>query len=145
MINITLQVIIDPPTHNISDRPLTEAARSRPGDIVSVYFTENVGPMNPSLPLGFIHITGAPDVPLQRLINKVCGPLLEADEITRKHAWRVPPSVLPLALRNKLVADREITVTWTQAKTRIRKKIAATRLNPVSDDETTELTDGDLA
>ena len=64
--------------------------------------------------------------------------------IARSRAYRIPPSILPAAKRNKLLADREITVTWAQAKPFIRKKLVAVDTDASADDETTELTDGDI-
>jgi hypothetical protein len=62
----------------------------------------------------------------------------------RKAKWRIPASILPVNIRNTLLTNREITVTWEQAKPFIRKKVVANRLNATQDDETTELADGDI-
>lgn len=62
----------------------------------------------------------------------------------RKRRWRIPPMLLPLALRQELLANRQITVAWADAKARIRRKIILNRLNNTQDDESTELTDADV-
>ncbi len=65
--------------------------------------------------------------------------------IARKRAWRIPPNILPGVKKNKLIANREITVTWAQVKPFIRKKRVTIDTDRTADDETTELTDGEIA
>lgn len=161
--DISLQVIVIAANHDLSTNPQKEAARYRRGDIVNVYLTADVG--SPSLirRFGFIHITGIPDGPdpearfakIEALlgdgvVDRVLVPdtdlpeMVEEATLVRTRAWRVPPSIIPVAKRNQLLTDRETTVTWTQAKPYVRKKMVTIKTDASADDETTELMDGDI-
>ena len=224
--NITLQVILTPATHDLSYNPAKAARRYRRGDIVGVLLSSEVTePPNPNTRLVFVHITGAPDRPIQTIRNKLTNnirsripysdvvpvfiwdemeaaggysPFLDIPTVSmspdidvtmvvrpadlietqakfatitsttqdpqtfaytivgtvntwlltgeiyqkdRRREWRIPPGIVPTGLRNQLINDREIAITWTQAKPYIRKKIISNRLDPSTDDESTELVD----
>lgn len=168
--DVTLQVVVVAATHSL-ETPEKEAARDRVGDIVGAYLTSQVGSPNLTGRLGFIHITGVPDaIPLRKVRDKLLRPCLNPDvettrdgsgagdisttldpatnplsrqRILRKRAFRIPPSVLTAALRQELLDNREITVTWAQAKPRIRKKFPnlADRWNRNADDENSGVDD----
>lgn len=63
--------------------------------------------------------------------------------VRRLHRYRLSKSSIPLAARQKLLADGEITVTWAQAKGHIRKKKVIDDMDSKMDTESV-LVDGDL-
>ena len=149
--DITLQVMIEPPTHDLSYDAAKNAARNRRGDVIGVYLTSDVTePPNPNGRLGFIHITGVPDVLSfdrirERLTSAFHDPLLVTEKVMwRKRKWRIRASVIPAGARNTLLTTKELTVTWLQAKPYLRRKEVFNRLDVTADDETAELSDVDV-
>jgi hypothetical protein len=184
-VNVTLVVVLNPANHALPNDK--QARRNKRGDIVDIRFTSDVGA--PQGRLGYVHITGVPDRPLEFLKEKLLDPLTvlipysdTVDQefydkwvakgvwpmfaawpttvvnngngtytatglryvLARKRGWRIPASVLPANVRNQLLNNREITVTWLQAKPYVRNKIVADRFDSTQDDETTELSDSDI-
>jgi hypothetical protein len=69
----------------------------------------------------------------------------EGDYISRRlHKYRVEKQDIPAAARQALIDDGEITVTWTQAKPYIKKKVVIDEMDSTTDTEVI-LTDGDLS
>ena len=154
--NITLQIVLRAPNHTLSNAQNT-AARYRRGDIVGVYKRSEVveSPSNPRL--GFVHITGVPITSQQfervkrRLTTGMYSPEvglagrgLAGRTTLRRRKWRLLASAVPLAARNTLMAQGEITVSWAVAKSYFRRKVITNNLDPSLDDETNTLTDADL-
>lgn len=133
--NITLQVILNTKSHNVS--PEKETRRYRQGDIVDVY--QAVGP--PDGPLGFIHIIGFPNKPYQqirnRLIIPIYNPVIPAERLRRRR-WTIQ-----LPDMAQLIADKEITMPWGQVRPYIRRKIVV-NTDPAQDDVSNEIADTDL-
>jgi len=144
---ITLQIMLDAPTHNI-DSSIDNSARNKRGDICAVYLTSEVGVTNPDNPMGFIHITDEPDKAYEKIKERLTSPIRNEvildRPILRKRKWRILASAIPISARNRLLTDREITVTWNQVKPYIRKKIIISQSNPALDDEIIILTDEDI-
>lgn len=158
--DISLQIIVEAASHDLSANPEKEAARYRRGDIVGVYLTSDVGAPSLNGRLGFVHITGVPDsINISKIKNRLLGEIIDrvtvsdpdipggtvdTVDLIRRRAWRIPPSIIPVGVRNQLLTNREAAVTWGQIKPYVRKKIVSDRLNASLDNETTELTDSDV-
>ena len=68
---------------------------------------------------GYIHITGIPDgfVTLAELQATLSESVFDADrKLVKKRAWVADPNDLPPQKRNDLLADRQVTLTWVQAR-----------------------------
>ena len=123
--------------------------RFRFGDVVQVWPRAKVTePPAPGSPFWFIHVTGIPDfVPFEKIKNVLMSPsvstITSEPEIIRRRRWRLAGSV-PQAIIDQLKANREITVTYTQAKNHIARKVATNVDNPDFDTEQL-LQDSDLA
>jgi len=152
--DITLQIIIRPATHALEG--MEAACRYRTGDIIDVYRANRFAELQEDgnylmqSQMGndvfcYIHIKDVPDtLNRQRIKAKLLEPVTILDELVRRKMWHIPPSILPVAFRQRLLADREATVTFIQAKNYIRRKTTPVLLDPDQDDITTTLTDGDL-
>lgn len=146
--NITLQVVIEAAGFTHPD-PEHNAAMERPGDIIAVYDSSTIKePPNPNTRLGFVHITNAPNVALEKA-KRLMGRVVEFSGggmvIRRKRKWRIPPSVLPTAVKQALKTNREVTVDWSQVKPFIRRKVIVNNLDPTKDDESNAVTDADIS
>lgn len=149
--DISLQVIVVPATHTLP----TEKHERRyvAGDIVDVISTAKLADWDgteyrvrggiTSPRLGFVHITGIPDRPLERIRNKLTRPYVDRDSvlvanptgaILKRRAWRVPPTSIPAPIRNRLQTRREITVTWAQVKNFVANKMDGAALTDTSFD-----------
>jgi len=147
-------------TFNVEDAGQKLAARHRTGDIDFVHevtdgFADWVGgeyiiravikPWH-----AVIFITGIPDGPNAKAKALRIRQLLMAGNrdgsgvLIRRRVWRIPPAILPSALRTKLQTTQTATVTWDQAKPYIRKKIVNVLTDATQDDETSQLTDADV-
>lgn len=153
--DITLHNIIKPASHALSG--MRAARRLAPGDIIDVYEATEYATLQAdgnylldSPPLhdrfGFVHVKHVPNSLSKARIKKK---LTEAVEIlgqdVRRKKWHVPPSILPTVIKQKILADKEITVEWSVAKSYIRKKTTPVILDPNQDDISTSLTDGDIS
>jgi hypothetical protein len=58
---------------------------------------------------GYVGVTGVPDDKFERIKE-----VLTRDDVGFKRVWAGVASRIPVNARNRLVADRRITVTWTQ-------------------------------
>ncbi len=163
-VDITLQVIKVAKNHFI-DQPEATAARSRVGDIINVARTSDWadwdgteyrirdGIRSPNV--AFFHITDVPN----NLALKIRNVLLRAATIPhpdpnsdagdfirqRLRQWRIPPSILPQSVIDKLQSEQEITIAFAVAKPFVRKKIVNNALDASADNEDTELADSDLS
>jgi len=148
--DITIELLAAPKTHALNDAA-KEARRYRRGDVVEVFLrSEITEPPSPSSPFIFIHITNVPEnktfAQIKEIIMQpVLQPLAVDPEIYRRRKFRVLISELPQIVQNILTADKEITVSWAQAKNYLRKKNVTTFLDQSTDDETQFITDTDMA
>lgn len=132
--NLTLQVIITPANHPLSD-PAKRARRYTAGDVVDIFDADVVAPFNGTDHIlrdvisdprfVFVHVRGVPDRPLGRIKDTLGAADIEYGLVNgepviiafhRRRKFSLLTSSVPAALRNKLLADRQITVTWTQVK-----------------------------
>ena len=117
--DITLQIMAYPPIHDLSYNLAKEARRYQRGDIVAVYLRTNVvEPPHVGSRMVFVHITSVPITAIQKaekLINAHYDSV-NINLLLKRRRFNIDPQSLPLAIRNQLIANREITVTWTQAK-----------------------------
>ena len=151
---ITVQIMVNAPTHDLSYDPPKAARRHRNGDILGVYKTSDFATLTGntwnwndviSSPRSvFVHIRDLPTGLGARAKQRLEGMISAIDDILRIRRFRLPPSALPVPVQNALRDDREVTMSWAQFKSVCRKKIITVALDPDQDDETTELVDGDL-
>lgn len=117
--DITLQIMAYPPTHDLSYNLAKEARRYKRGDIVAVYLrSEVVEPPHIGSRMVFIHIIGVPVTAIQKA-KKLMDAHFDSINIRillKRRRFNIDPQSLPVSVRNQLIANREITVTWTQAK-----------------------------
>lgn len=163
-VDITIQVIRIAKNHFI-DQPEATAARSRVGDVINVERTSDWadwdgseyrirgGIRSPNV--AFFHVTDVPNnlaLKIKQVLLKAVtiphpDPNADAGDFIRQRLreWRIPPSILPQPVIDKLQSEQEITISFTVAKPFVRKKIINDPLNALADDEDTELTDNDLS
>ena len=151
---ITLQIMVNAPTHDLSHDPPMASMRYRNGDILTVYRTKDFATLTGetwnwndviSSPRSvFVHITGVPLNLAIKAGTRLTDSIAAAGDTFRRRKFRIPPSVVPIAFRNKLLADKEATITYTQVKAHIRKKSIVDVLDASQDNEDTALVDGDL-
>jgi hypothetical protein len=68
---------------------------------------------------GYVHVTGVPDNKYQRIKDVLERQYevnigAEGPVFFKKRVWAGVASRIPVNARNRLLADRKITVTWTQ-------------------------------
>lgn len=151
---MTVQIMVNAPTHDLSYDPAKAAMRHRNGDIIGVYNTAqnavllgNTWHWNGviSSPRSvFIHIRNLPANLGAKAERRLMGRIKPATEVFRLSKYRLPPSILPPPMQAALIADREITMSWAQFKFLCRKKSITVLLDPSQDDESTSIVDGDL-
>lgn len=108
-----------PPTHDLSYNLVKEAKRYKRGDIVAVYLRSKiVEPPHIGSRMVFIHITNVPVIAIQKAEKLMMSynDSVNTETILKRRRFNINPQSLPLAVRNALITNREITVTWTQAK-----------------------------
>lgn len=126
--DLTIEVMLPP--RGATDFHTSAHPRWRVLAIVAVYPLKTVDVVG--MPrTGYIHVTGVPMPPawsglsedeVKLRINAKLAAVWEAEngsEIERR-LWCGLASMLSTKLRNDLLTDRQITVTWTQAKGAIR-------------------------
>ena len=165
MVDVTLQIVLHPKTHDLSYNPNKAAERYRRGDIFEVHRSIDVATLVsgdwiiPDLGtnfFGYIHVRNVPITRARkmrdvlsagtgetRLVSTDTGDVQVPDEY-RLRRYRIPASIIPAAARAKLLADSQITVAWLTFRDAIRKKIISNRLDPLTDDESTPVTDTEL-
>ncbi|MHB1099295.1 MAG: hypothetical protein ACYCZR_07040 [Burkholderiales bacterium] len=146
--NITLQILVAPATHNIPD-PAKNARRYTVGDVVCVWDADVVAPYNgtshilrdviSSPKFVFVHVRDIPaQINLERAREKLCSDdsvfgtfdgEITVLEYHRRKRFAAALSDIPANVRNRLQSDRQITVTWTQVKNYIKNLRANTQLS----------------
>lgn len=117
------------------------------GDVVDVGLRHYDGCHHPRFVL--VHIEGVPDLAPEDIQLRRLKQMLERHTIkgfgeeVRRRSWRVDVASLPTAIRNELLTNREYTVTWTQAKNYLGKKVVTNEDDPDTD-TLTLITDGDV-
>jgi len=146
--NITLQIILNAPAHDLSYDPAKEARRLARGDLIAIFDADVVAPYNGSEHIlrdiitgdrfCFIHVQNIPDRPISQLREKLLAadvsvgvdddgkPLITAYH--RRKKWGAIVSNIPAAIRNRLISDKQITITWTQAKNYIENVRSGAKL-----------------
>jgi hypothetical protein len=157
---ISLQIIVQPANH-ILNGSLKNAKRYQPGDFVDIWDTKRIATLvdgeyrlkdtiNPKF--AFIHVTKIPRL-LERVKEKLLQELIDYEyalapnkTMLRRRLWHIPPSELPAVVKQKLTEDREITVTYSQVKAYIRKKIiqGSDSYATIQDDVATAITEEDM-
>ena len=133
MPDITLQIIINKSTHTLPAE--NENGRWDLGEIIDGWLSINQASFDgtnwhmngviSSPRTGFVHITGVPAavaLKAREVLNHTPHNTTTKESI-RRRTWRVDPSLIPAGVRNKLLADKEITFTWTKVKPYIRNMI----------------------
>lgn len=140
--DVCLHVMLTPANHAL---PQDKADRRLSGgDIIDIFPASAVGTLisNDYMPndvigshrLGFVFIK---DVPIS-VLNKARQALIKSHksvtpednvQLLLRRIWGIDVQSVPVAARNKLLADRYITVTWLQAKSYIKNKVTATNLS----------------
>lgn len=145
--NLTLQILVAPATHNISD-PAKAARRYAVGDIVCVWDADVVAPYNgtnhilrdviSSTKFVFVHVRGVPDRPIEVVRERLLSSDMEVGTFEgemvvvgyyRRKRFNAVISSIPTNIRNRLNADRQITVTWTRVKNYIKNLRANAQLS----------------
>jgi len=171
MVDVTIVIVLEPKTHALHTAK-AEAKRPRRGDIFTVYRSSDVAVLDGSgdyhIPdlstafFGYIHVRNVPNARALRM-RDVLGANTEERSLRTKvdpdtgldeqveygdpwrtRRFRIPRSVIPVAARNKLLRDGEITVEWTTFRDKIRKKVVSNRFDATTDDESGAVTDEDL-
>lgn len=152
MSDITLMIMATVANHPLATAK-DEAFRYKPGDIVQLYVTEDIADWDGSKYLmhntpthprfAYIHVTGIPDN-ISRNVNRLMENFQVIAQKYRRRRFRVLPSALPVVVRNRLRNEKQLTVDWSTAKSYIRKKLVINVNDSSTDDETTQLQDGDL-
>lgn len=136
--NLTLQILIAPATHNISD-PAKAARRYTQGDLVEIWDADIVAPYNGTAHLMrdvisspkfvFVHVRGVPDRPMAIVKERLLTWDVEVGtfdgEVSvigyyRRRRFSAVLANIPTNVRNRLQSDRQITVTWTQVKNYVK-------------------------
>ena len=168
--DITLQVMLRPATHDLSYDPAKEARRLRRGDILRVHTTTDIAvlvndkyqmDLAPDLNWGYVHIRDVPDARAARMkdvLTRMSGETKSRESIHpatgetvidqlmdnhRKRKWRVKITMMGQGARDKLLNEGQITVNWVAFRDKIRRKVPIGRLTPNTDTDTPVL-DGDL-
>jgi hypothetical protein len=82
--------------------------------VVDVYDHLKVTPVIGMPRTGYIHVTGVPDQRFARIKDVLLTPWTVGTATVERRLWRGVASRVPANARNRLLADRQITVTWTQ-------------------------------
>ena len=117
-IDVTLQVMAFPSTHTLP--PHKEPGRYKRGDIVNVYpKLQQTSPISHNIRSVFIHITGVPSSAIARakkLMKSETDETNEDEPLIRRRQFNIDPQSLPAGIKAQLLANREVTVKWAQAK-----------------------------
>lgn len=157
--NLSFQILIAPATHDLSYNPAKAARRYAQGDLVDIWNADIIAPYdgqnhvlrepisNPRF--AFVHVRGVPDRPLSVVKERLLATDTEVgtfwDEEDQRNAvaiigyyrrkrFNTVISSIPANVRNRLQADRQITVTWTQVKNYVKNLRADV---PLSDNDLT--------
>lgn len=121
-----------------ADNPVADSpGRWRRGEIVDVFTLEQCpGPAGHPRHL-HIHVTGIP-YPFERIKKRLTQAHEDGETRVARRMFVGRGDLMPASARQKLNEDREITVTWEQAKQFAKKRRTAV-LDPIDD-----VTDADL-
>lgn len=154
MAALTVQIMVNVPTHDLSYDPAKAAKRHRNGDVIAVYDTaQNAVLIGQnwhwngviSSPRSvFVHIRDLPDNLVAKAADRLAGAIKPASEVFRLSQYRLPPSALSVPVQDALRDNREITMSWAQFKSVCRKKVITAMLDPNQDEESTSIVEGDL-
>lgn len=169
MVDITLQIMLEPATHDLSYDPEKAARRYRQDDIFEIHRSTDIATFDgtkyrlPSIGtkvFGYIHILSVPDALAQKLQTALISTTGERsinlfpdpetgentfyDDPYRRRKWTMPRGLMDSGDKAELLADREVTVAWPQAKPMIRRKAVNVRIDASQDSEANSLQDSDL-
>lgn len=132
--DITLQVLAVSKSHTVSD----VNTLWNKGQIVDAFQSSDLATLSGddylfndviSGNFVFVHVKDVPIVNFEKFKAR----LQSENPLGGRRRYRVKVASIPIAARNKLLADKEITITWTAAK------------NYIANDETAvDITDGDV-
>jgi len=161
MADISIEIMLSAPTPPAG----REALAWRPGHGVAIYpaarIADRVGQNyrargGVTMPrTGYIHVLNVPGNigwrKFRRALTnsyRVDDPIVQIDgkkQVKKRlRLFRLRPSLVPAAARSQLLADREITVTFTQLKNYVRKLTVPNVSDPSLDTETIALIDADF-
>ena len=150
---VTLQIMTNAQTHSL-DTPEKEAMRHKDGDIIGVHSTKKLATKTglewkwntniTSQRSVFVHVINVPMNVAKNIEERLKSSICPASETFRMSKFRMPPQFMPTDLLNKMLSDKEATITYTAMKELVRKKSIVALLDASQDDETTQLVDGDL-
>lgn len=114
--DITLCVMMPP--RGATDWSVSAHAKHPVLNIICVFPLQTI-PEVSAPRTGYIHITGIPDGfatigQLQLWLSE--GIEDENGNLVAKRAWTADPNDLPTPRRNELLANRQVTLTWRQAR-----------------------------
>jgi hypothetical protein len=156
---VTLQIMAVPQDRDYGD-PLKNAMRLKKGDLIAAYDTlqqadwDEVegeyrikGGISATSPFYYIHMLECP-YPHTQVNGKIVRALTEfkvddADTMIRRAAFRVQYETLPQSLKDKMVAEKELTGQFLAIKSFVGKKNAPVTLD-TSQDVEQPMVDGDL-
>ncbi len=131
--DITIEVISRETKHTLTAEK--EAARYKVGEILDIHMSDGLVPkvkgeyvvtgIPEKFKTMFIHITGVPvsregfEVLRDKLTRVQMIPVVES--MHSRRAWRVDIDAIPATAKDKLLAEKQINVTWTAAKPFIKK------------------------
>jgi hypothetical protein len=139
--DMTVEVMLPP--RGASDYTQSANPRYRVLAPVAVYPLKTVATVGMQR-TGYVHVTGVPERPAwanltqEQLMAKLNGKLCQVWEnvdgtLRERRIWAGIASQIPANARNRLLNDRQITVTWTAFKNVLQNLI-----------ELRQLADGDL-
>jgi hypothetical protein len=152
-VDLTVQIMVNAPTHDLKTVDRT-AARYKNGDVLAVYDTAANATFSGSDWLWdgvissprsmFIHITAVPPALVPKFQQRITQSIRAARDRLRLRQFRLRLSLMSVPARDQLLADKEITMTWTQFKSVTIRKIIINVLDASLDDESTSIIDGDV-
>ena len=124
--DIALQIIINPATHDLSYAPAKNARRQTLGDVIDVILATDIAAWDgdvylPSEPVssprtGFVFVVNVPDGLIKALKNKFSAAHFSVETLLLRHRYNVSTSDMPAATLDQLSADKFITVPWLNVK-----------------------------
>jgi hypothetical protein len=139
--DLTVEVMLPP--RGANDYTQSANERYRVLAPVAVYPLKTVATVGMQR-TGYVHVTGVPERPswanltteqlMKKLNARLCDIWTNADgTMKERRMWAGIASAIPANARNRLLTDRQITVTWTAFKNVLQNLI-----------EQRQLADGDL-
>lgn len=151
--NLTLQILVEPATHTLSD-PEKIARRYAVGDLIMVFDADEVAPYNgvnhilrdviSSTKFVFIHVRNAPDISIETIRKRLLDSDLDIGTFSdgqrdvigyyRRKRFNLDINSAPPPIRNRLQTDRQVTINWGPLKGYVKNLRA-----------NAQLTDADIA